>query len=267
MSESKYSLPPRKWYTLEQAAKRISKLTGEEIEVADLLHYWQVSMLDLSIDICYLNDLLSISCKNVNIIKSNLYLIGGYEIDGENILNIGLDDIYISLFNTEDSKRSFSGLISIATDYVPQELYKRNLTENYISFKDDIFLISQPDDGGAKVIIMVDLDNSSKLNITLNDFFVLESSIQDFLSNKKPSSILGLELDKLKQQEKKPANKTLNSQAEFIRNLIIMSYGEEVADSIRKELDNPNSEISIDFQTKGLKAPSGKTVDRWINQI
>lgn len=97
----------------------------------------------------------------------------------------------------------------------------------------------------------------NKQGIQIDNLFILDKNLDDFLKkNAKPPK-----------KEKVPATKTLNSQAEFIRNLIIMSYGEEVADSIRKELDNPNSEISIDFQTKGLKAPSGKTVDRWINQI
>ncbi|MDO9880416.1 hypothetical protein Q7449_08265 [Glaesserella parasuis] len=37
-----YKLPPRKWYTLEQAIKRIKQLTGEELEMADLIHYWKI---------------------------------------------------------------------------------------------------------------------------------------------------------------------------------------------------------------------------------
>ncbi|HDL5764566.1 TPA: hypothetical protein PXF06_002677, partial [Mannheimia haemolytica] len=47
-----YKLPARKWYTLEQATKRIKQLTGEDIEIEDLLHYWYLRKLELSI---YLN--------------------------------------------------------------------------------------------------------------------------------------------------------------------------------------------------------------------
>lgn len=36
---TKPKLPPMKWYTLEQAARKISKLTNEDIDVAELLHY------------------------------------------------------------------------------------------------------------------------------------------------------------------------------------------------------------------------------------
>lgn len=53
MTETKYSLPPRKWYTLDQAAKRISKLTGEDIEVADLLHYAFTNKLELCFFVRY----------------------------------------------------------------------------------------------------------------------------------------------------------------------------------------------------------------------
>ena len=38
-SPRKPQLPPRRWHSLEQAIKRIKQLTGEELEIADLIHY------------------------------------------------------------------------------------------------------------------------------------------------------------------------------------------------------------------------------------
>lgn len=51
-----YKLPARKWYTLEQAAKRISKLTNEDIDIADLLHYAFINKLELCVYTKYKED-------------------------------------------------------------------------------------------------------------------------------------------------------------------------------------------------------------------
>ncbi|MCT8565804.1 hypothetical protein Q7471_03580 [Glaesserella parasuis] len=44
-----YKIPPRKWYTLEQAIKRIKQLTGEEYEINDLLHFSNLGYIELSV--------------------------------------------------------------------------------------------------------------------------------------------------------------------------------------------------------------------------
>ncbi|QLD32988.1 hypothetical protein [Mannheimia varigena] len=46
---TKPKLPPMKWYTLEQAARKISKLTNEYIDVAELLHYAFINKLELCV--------------------------------------------------------------------------------------------------------------------------------------------------------------------------------------------------------------------------
>ncbi|WP_275094656.1 hypothetical protein [Pasteurella multocida] len=39
MMKEKIKLPPRKWYSLEQAAKKITQETGEHITERDLIYY------------------------------------------------------------------------------------------------------------------------------------------------------------------------------------------------------------------------------------
>lgn len=36
MNQQKFKLPPRKWYSLEQAIEKIYKLTGERITIEDI---------------------------------------------------------------------------------------------------------------------------------------------------------------------------------------------------------------------------------------
>lgn len=56
MTDKKYNLPPRKWYNLEQAAKYISRLTKEEINISDLLHFAFINKLELCFFLKYIED-------------------------------------------------------------------------------------------------------------------------------------------------------------------------------------------------------------------
>lgn len=42
---AEYTLPLRKWYTLEKACIRLEELTGKKVDIDDLLHYWSEGML------------------------------------------------------------------------------------------------------------------------------------------------------------------------------------------------------------------------------
>ncbi|MDH2997861.1 hypothetical protein A1D22_00735 [Pasteurellaceae bacterium LFhippo2] len=76
----KYSLPARKWYTLEQAVKRINKLTGEEIEVADLLHYYSIGVLNLSV--YFVSYPARLALGNIEFTKRDLCKINIFNYDG-----------------------------------------------------------------------------------------------------------------------------------------------------------------------------------------
>jgi len=63
------------------------------------------------------------------------------------------------------------------------------------------------------------------------------------------------------------STKTINSRAQFIKSLLYSTYFEDLANNPRKYFDDPNSEISNDFRKKGIRLPSGKTVQSWINMV
>ena len=44
----KPTLPPRKWYSLQQAADKLRREFGEPVTIDDLLHYSQIGLLELS---------------------------------------------------------------------------------------------------------------------------------------------------------------------------------------------------------------------------
>ena len=70
-SPRKPQLPPRRWHSLEQAIKRIKQLTGEELEIADLIHYAAVEKLLLSVYFIYYPARIAIG--NLEIIDRSLF--------------------------------------------------------------------------------------------------------------------------------------------------------------------------------------------------
>lgn len=61
--------------------------------------------------------------------------------------------------------------------------------------------------------------------------------------------------------------KTTNKQAQFIKSLLRIHYGEDVAESPRRFLEKKDSEISMDFQKMDIVPPSGKAVQSWTEMV
>ncbi|MEX4694153.1 hypothetical protein MY579_01625 [Haemophilus influenzae] len=61
MAKNKPTLPPRKWYSLQQAADKLTREFGEPVTVDDLLHYYQIDLLPFSI---YINHNAERTCIN-----------------------------------------------------------------------------------------------------------------------------------------------------------------------------------------------------------
>ena len=49
MAKNQIKLPPRKWYSLQQAADKLTRELNEPITIDDLLHYYQIDLLPFSI--------------------------------------------------------------------------------------------------------------------------------------------------------------------------------------------------------------------------
>ncbi|MDO9894162.1 hypothetical protein Q7473_08525 [Glaesserella parasuis] len=314
-----YKLPPRKWYTLEQAIKRIKQLTGEELEIADLIHFWLIGKINIATNIFFssFKDITTLDENTSDFIieesPENSFYLGGNKFDFSEIsfcnyvsldmmingsycffcdndflcsgLEIGSNDLDIenncnlskalkgvstNLGNNFDINNvvNFSAINLKGFIYLGVSGSFSRTYPNFYNLESEILINKKlPSeaienwfqyDKEAENYIKFFIFLEKKFDIGFNNLFVTEDAIQKFI--RKENALI------LPQIENKPHPKTLNAQAEFIRNLLIMFYDETTANNIRKELDNPNSEISKDFEQKGLPTPSGKTVDRWINQ-
>lgn len=65
----------------------------------------------------------------------------------------------------------------------------------------------------------------------------------------------------------KQSKKTENAQAKFIKNLLVLMYGENVANNPRKHIDGKMAQIRADLELKDLHCPSGVTVENWLSDI
>ena len=71
-------LPPRKWYSLQQAADRLTQLFNQSVTSGDLLHYANQGLIELSVRIDFenINDddfKLSIHNSNLNMVLDDIY--------------------------------------------------------------------------------------------------------------------------------------------------------------------------------------------------
>lgn len=63
------------------------------------------------------------------------------------------------------------------------------------------------------------------------------------------------------------STKTINSRAQFIKSLLHIHYGSDVAENPRRFLEQNNSTIIDDFRKLNIKPPSGKSVQTWIEMV
>lgn len=71
----------------------------------------------------------------------------------------------------------------------------------------------------------------------------------------------------LSAEDKPVSAKTINYLAVALKSFIHIHYGADVAENLRKHLDDPTSEIRRDFADKEIKAPGGKALAGHLKDI
>lgn len=126
MENTKYRLPEREWYSLEGAIKEIKKKTGEELEIIDLLHFWNMGKLDLSVKI-------HISPFFIEIAKNSYRK--------KDIMHFDVFDDFDTLLNETDK---FKNLLVIMSKAEANESIK--FFEDKNNFKDTLAILSQAEE-------------------------------------------------------------------------------------------------------------------------
>ncbi len=223
MSKTEYKLPPRKWYTLEQAVNRVQQLTGEKLEMVDLIQYWKSQKIEICIYVELSPIYILISGKQPSEIKLSSYLIYSedgnipYKSDVCEIANLYQDEISDSIyFYGEKENKS-----NITSDYKFDFQFRdeKKTLSYYISeegtgsyhyingffslvYSDDIFfeyefrLIKEGaiEFGNNSIMfstpykegssrIIIDLLNMGSLELGFDDLYILEQDLIRFLED------------------------------------------------------------------------------------
>lgn len=126
-------------------------------------------------------------------------------------------------------------------------------------------------------------DGEGSLDISLEDGFKAQKGLDFFFRKQDVLKIIeyksmemGVEIplppcinatSKVTLPTLKVSKKTENAQARFIKNLLTVMYGEDVARSPRRHIDGSNAQIKNDMDAKGLTCPGGATVEKWLSDI
>ncbi|HGO5391812.1 TPA: hypothetical protein ACK2W2_000398 [Klebsiella michiganensis] len=156
---------------------------------------------------------------------------------------------------------SFSGLWAL-----PQNAYGMTVLYSFQPSMDDFWFSAE-----SKMFVSFEADEF--LNFEVEDLYISKS---DFVSIKKcndgdefPSYINGgkEKIEPSKNPDEAHSAKTINKRAQFIKSLLRIHYGNEVAENPRRFLDKNDSDISKDFKNLNIVAPSGRAVQGWVDNV
>ncbi|EPJ4044316.1 TPA: hypothetical protein U6I39_003176 [Klebsiella pneumoniae] len=248
------SLPNRLYYPIELAANKLS------CSVSDLIHYGATSDIEICLHMsfncaeCFFE--YDTSSELIDFTKGRkIYVKGKY-----NSFNLRRNDDGIYL-------NDFYGLAALTSqdlltiDFEPEASISINQVfcpAGNGKFFDDII-------GAVYIEPNEDYVAQTSKDKVIERLFITDYEIKRLLDDAEFH-----DTPSLPEIKKRNSSKTLNSQAKFIKSLLWIHYGEDVANNPRQHLEAKSSGSGVilsDFETYGLKAPSGVTVDGWLKFI
>ncbi|HHT7857006.1 hypothetical protein [Pasteurella multocida] len=250
---NKPTLPQRMWYSLEQAAEKLTRETDEPVTIVDLIHYWLTDRLNISISFC-INSL------------SDEYKIGNLEFNNDFFSKISIltiqddyfketeEDIYLfnkklTYVNRDEEEIIIEGFLNTraTAGKLGSQLETEILKNKGIYFNDltGFYLTPTTENKEERIAILVDyffkyLEGWEKVN--LNELIILHSDLELF----KNHIYNNINLDIPKQ----PSPRKQNNQIKFIKALIKCHYGKEKPDEVRRLLEH--GDLYKDFRDNNI---------------
>lgn len=210
-----FSLPPRKWYTLEQAVKRIAKLTGEDVEIADLLHYWHIGKLNLSVyfvNYPKITQIGDIKFFNKNLLALHIFKDSEEDYSLEDIFSqrqeprLDQSNSFVKIKIINHKKTNFSDYISgfmslhcsidTETNQGLNELINKGILLNCQNY-----LISPEEITDRRTIILFSLIFGKDIYLPLDNLCVLDYDLMTFLRGETQKLDLDSEFKKMGRKE------------------------------------------------------------------
>ncbi|MEH8044893.1 hypothetical protein [Gallibacterium anatis] len=209
MAQQKRKLPNRKWYSLEQAAEKLTREFNEPVTINDLLHFYICKKLDLSVYIRRFPATIEIGSLIFSKFRENekqfeekdidFSIITEYrnKIDVDNFLfRKGLDEFVFDFkihkniikFKNQNDKdfiyvMGFMNLYNTMDKNPDEEKellekgFKINLLANYLVFFDE-------NDEQNSVIINFTTNTADVVYISISDLYITEIDLSNFIKGK-----------------------------------------------------------------------------------
>lgn len=272
-------LPPRKFYTLQQAADKLSRDFKEPVTIEDLLHYWAFDNLKLSVYFCEYPIVFRLGnleiYKKDNTVERSIFF--------ENELPEEIDFDFFNLQNKEGNTINkeisindrFVQKIKITYDDIKPELKYSGLFQliSGIDITDNIneiiekgyklklfnFLVSPnqyTEELNNQMIVRFEVFSNDEFYIDINNFYIMHYDLEQFINgNAKKINVEEL-------IEKKPRIHKQQNQTNFIKALLQLHYNITDPEKARRVFEN---KISKEFAKKGIACEiSPVTLRNWL---
>lgn len=269
-------LPNREYYTLQQAAKRVS------CEVDDLLHFAAIGVLQLCVyyestkkieeDSYFYADLSDDLLDELNDTPESVTLTYSSKF---NVISM---DSNAYFFNSEEGQPCWA---DYAKGWFAISHTELTLPDFEVQKKAEVFQLHQPRHnvrnpfdawGGNTKGFEPGAPCFYKARVfTLDDFVIMEEELTLLMNGGQKIDVFGLR-DEIRVNKniamENVGNKTFTSMAKLIKSLLFLIYkDEDIINNPRKHFDNAKSEINKDFDALGLNLPTGKTIDKWLKGV
>ncbi|QNQ19385.1 hypothetical protein HF650_06230 [Kosakonia sp. SMBL-WEM22] len=270
------ALPKREYYTLQQAAKK----SGCEIE--DLLHYAAIGVLQLCVHYedsnkagsdCYFY--ASLSDSLLDELNDNQESFTMHYSSRYNLITM---DSNAYFFTAEDGNPCWAeyvnGWFAIAHTELTLPAFEKSKkadVSQLIHPRNNLNTNTEGWDLSTKGFDVSGPCFYEAKSFSSDDFVIMADELDILMNGGMKIDLFSLTDESARIKNvltKDVGNKTLTSMAKLIKSLLYLCYkDEDIVNNPRKHFDNSQSEINKDFDTLGLKLPSGKTIDKWLRGV
>ncbi|MEE6076308.1 hypothetical protein [Avibacterium paragallinarum] len=202
MAQQKITLPPRKWYSLEQAAEKLTRESGELVTIDDLLHFYVLGKLDLSVFISRFPATITIGSltfskhpQNENTYKFNRI---GFNLIEYPKKKIDIDTFLIQkgakftisnkIATIETYSKEFedfiyiNGFMNIYVSTESSPIKEREIKEKGIFMNGFLNYLAFIDEDLGQVIAQINIQHSEDIYLPLDDLYILDKDLDNLIN-------------------------------------------------------------------------------------
>lgn len=260
--KNKIKLPPRKWYSLQQAADKLTRDTREPVTVDDLIHYAAIGVLQLSIKV------ITRGKNNISfpIFKNKTPKEFGYcishNIKSNELIEVRDEDQgkrTLRVYDKENKKLYMNGFLSI----VPLGYKYSNFESALMNGRLTDFNLFYPDNlnrTGTKVFntkLIIYNEGMDNLDVSYDDIYILNDEME-LLKNGGKKIEYNYTIESKKDSPRKEVN-----QLDFIRVLLKLYWGTDDPNECRKILDS--AKLAREFAKANVEPNiTPETLRNWL---